>query len=169
MKLWPDSICMLLTKEPGLLLSELIGMGVLLSQRKISRSQAFFLLWGVISLPVLYLLNPILNFFSVAYINWVYIGIAGFIALTVCSLPRWARRVTLGVSCVLLLQPILQPTPITRYFRWGGRWLLAHRSNFDWLRGEIQGGDHVLLAEDQECKIHPNLWNHSLFSIFQKD
>ena len=149
---------------------ELIGMGVLLSQRKISRSQAFFLLWGVISLPVLYLLNPILNFFSVAYINWVYIGIAGFIALTVCSLPRWARRVTLGVSCVLLLQPIFQPTPITRYFRWGGRWLLAHQisSNFDWLRGEIQGGDHVLLAEDQECKTHPNLWNHSLLFYFPK-
>ena len=116
----------------------LIGMGVVFSQRKISRSQAFFLLWGVISLPVLNLLNPILNFFNITYVNWVYIGIAGFIALTVCGLPRWGRSVSLGLSCVLLLQSILQPTPVTRYFRWGGRWLLAHNlsSNFDWLEGK---------------------------------
>ena len=124
----------------------LIGVGTLFWQRKISRIQAYFLLWGVIPLPVFYLLNPILQFFTSNYISWVFIGIAGFIGLTVNSLPRWARRIGIGVSSVLFLLPI----PVTEYHIWGSTSLLAHHlsANFDWLRGEIQAGDHVLLAED---------------------
>ena len=142
----------------------LIGMGTLFWQRKISRFQAFFLLWGIIPLPVFYLLNPILQFFTSNYISWVFIGIAGFIGLTVSSLPRWARRIGIGVSSVLFLLPI----PVTEYHIWGSTSLLAHHlsANFDWLRGEIQAGDHVLLAEDQECNIYPPLWNHSLLFYF---
>ena len=138
-----------------------IGIGVLFWQRKVSRIQALFLFWGVISLPTLYLLNSFLAFFGSKYASWIFIGIAGFIAVTVARLPRSVRRIVTGAASLFFLLPV--PLPV--YFQPADTFELAHHLslNFSWLSEEIQAGDRIVLAEDQECTTYSYLWNHPLF------
>ena len=139
----------------------IIGIGVLFWQRKVSRIQALFLFWGIISLPTLYLLNPVLAFFGSKYASWTFIGIAGFVAVTVANLPRWVRTIATGVAGSLFLLPV----PLSIYFQPSDTFELAHHLglNFSWLSEEIRAGDRILLAEDQECTTYSYLWNHPLF------
>ena len=135
----------------------LIGIGVLFWQRKVSRLQALLLFWGIISLPILYLLHPVLGFFTTKYSNWVSIGIAGFIAVTVATTPRWSVRMGIGVSSLLFLLPVDLPDNFSFY----GPSHQLHR-NFAWLSEEMQADDYVLLAEDHECIMKARYWNHPL-------
>ena len=135
----------------------LMGIGTLFWQRKLSRLQAFLLFWGVIMLPILYLLHPVLGFFSTKYSNWVSIGIAGFIAVTVATMPRWPVRMGIGVSSLLFLLPVDLPDNFSFY----GPSHQLYR-NFAWLSEEMRADDYVLLAEDHECIMKARYWNHPL-------
>lgn len=133
----------------------LVGVLALILQRKITGLQALFLVWGILSIPIFYFLNPYSDFFNVKYSSWITIGMAGFIAATLSIQQRWVRRAVLGISCLIWLFPVQLTVPPSFY--WPAHHL--YRS-FEWLSEKMHADDVVLLAEDQECLMEADYWNH---------
>ena len=136
---------------------------VSIRKRRINRLELLFWLWGIIALPTLYVLNPILAFFGPKYSSWVFFGIAGFVAINVEAIDARFRRVILGIVIVLFSIPM----QFSIYYDPTDDYILAQHlaENFTWLRDELQANDHVLFADDEECTFHVNNWNLPLAII----
>ena len=138
-----------------ILLMLFVGILVLILQRRMTGFQATLFVWGVLCIPIFYFLNPYSNFFNVKYSSWITIGMAGFIAATLSTQQRWVSRAVLGVSCLIWIVPVQLTVP--RSFYWEAHHL--YRS-FEWLSKEMHADDVILLAEDQECILKADYWNH---------
>jgi hypothetical protein len=119
-----------------------------------------FAIWVIVIPVILYLLNPILGFFSARYAWWVMLGIALWTGWGLSHLPRIGT-----ISAALLLAGLaFYPLPMTgEYNIWGTRSPLA--ANFEWLRGHLQGGDMILADSANECGSQEE-WDYFLRAYF---
>lgn len=107
---------------------------------------AGLLAWGF-ALPVLlYVLNPVLGFFSARYAWWVMVGIALLVGIGLSRLPR-AGAIGAGL---ILAASVFYPLPQTGEYR-VFQTLSPLGSNFRALRPQMQYGDVILLDPSQNC------------------
>jgi len=117
-------------------------------------------LWVIVIPILLYFLNPVLGFFSARYAWWVMVGIALWTAWGLSYLPR------MGIigAALLLAGMTFYPLPTTgEYNIWDNRSPLAE--NFDWLRGQLQGGDVILVDSANNCGSEEE-WDYYLRAYF---
>ena len=133
---------------PGFEVVILLGVfaiGAMFWKRSYNRLIRLALVWGVLSLPLMYLLQFFFGFFAQKYMSWILIGIAVFLGVQISRLP-WKIQV-LPFLCGFVL--LSQTFPwLEVYSKW-----LAYRleENMRWLVSENYQGDVVLFAHDHEC------------------
>ena len=132
-----------------------LGIVGLMVRRRVSGFIVFSLIWAFPIVPLLYFANPIVGLFEVKYVSWTLIGVATFIGAALGQLPRWGRILALGLTALLLVQPI----PWRPY---NADLLSQLEVSLYWLQDHLHVGDIVLLAEDQECTDSVEIWNYML-------
>jgi Dolichyl-phosphate-mannose-protein mannosyltransferase len=139
----------------------IVAIILIVYRRGLRDSRVIALALWVIAMPVLlYILNPILGFFSARYAWWVMIGIALWAGLGLSYLPKIG---TFGAG-VLLIGLAFYPLPTTgEYNIWATRSPLAE--NFEWLRDHLHGGDIILADPANECG-SPDEWDYYLRAYF---
>jgi hypothetical protein len=121
---------------------------------------AALLVW-VIGMPVvLYILNPVLGFFSTRYAWWIMPGIAMLIAWGLSYLPRAGAAIAGLVLAGMLFFPLPAGSP---YQIWDQ--LSPLGDNFHWLRDHIQWGDVVLENRRNTCGAFEE-WDYYLRAYF---
>jgi hypothetical protein len=127
----------------------LLAIGVLLAlyrERRLSRQLVALLIWTLLLPVALYILNPLLGFFSARYAWWVMPGLALLMGWGLRYLPLAGR---VGAALALTVM-IFYPLPVDRYSIWGSS-ISPLGDNFIWLRERIQWGDVLLLDDSSQC------------------
>lgn len=107
------------------------------------------LLWALLMPVVLYLLNPLLGFFSGRYSWWVGCGIALLVAWGLAYLPRFGRWGAMIVLALLCFAPFD-----------AGRYLVVRGpllENYRWWVDHLRAGDVVLHDPANDCG-EPEKW-----------
>ena len=133
---------------------------IIIRERQIKASTAAILVW-VLAVPVaLYLLNPLLGFFSARYAWWIMPGIALGIGWGLAYLPRPAL---LGAGLLIAALGFVTLPNESEYQIWQN--LSPLGTNFVWLRENMQGGDVILDNANNTCGA-PEEWDYYLRSYF---
>lgn len=119
---------------------------IIMYRRFSNRHTPVLLLW-VFAMPLLmYVLNPLIGFFSARYAWWMMVGIALLVGVGLSYLPRIGM---IGAS-VLLIGIAFYPIPRTGEFKiWSN--LSPLNENFSWLRDHMTQGDVILLDSTNGC------------------
>src|SRR5690606_16273095 len=121
---------------------------------------AALLVW-VIGMPVLlYILNPLLGFFSTRYAWWIMPGIAMLMAWGLADLSRPGAVVAGLVLAGMLFFPLPAGSPYQIWDR-----LSPLGDNFHWLRDHIQWGDVILENRRNTCGALEE-WDYYLRAYF---
>ncbi len=125
----------------------ILTIALIIMRRQALRPAILALLIWVLILPVaLYLLNPLLGFFSARYAWWMMPGIALLVGLGLSYLPRAG----LLFAGLVLAASAFYPLPVTGEFNiWSSRSQLGR--NFAWLRDHMIPGDVFLLDPNNDC------------------
>ena len=101
----------------------------------------------VFAMPVLmYLLNPVLGFFSARYAWWIMIGWAVWLGAGLAFLPRRLN----WLAGALLIPALFYPLPMERYSIWGDT-ISPLDQNLPWLQRHVRWGDAFIMDARQEC------------------
>jgi len=114
-------------------------------RRRADNTVLAWLLWAVGAPVLMYVLHPLLAFFSVRYAWWIMLGIAVWAAWGLAYLPRR------GIMTVALLLTGLMfvPIPLQEYILLTGRAPLE--TNFTWLRDYLISGDVLVIDAGERC------------------
>jgi hypothetical protein len=121
------------------------GTGLIFLRHRAKKVALVWLLW-IVGAPILmYMLHPLLTFFSVRNAWWILLGIAVWIALGLTYLPRRLMTPTLILLSAMTFMPILLQdyTPLTA--------LSPLEANFIWLEDHLATGDVFVADEGMEC------------------
>ncbi|MBI5671259.1 MAG: hypothetical protein HZC41_24950 [Chloroflexi bacterium] len=121
--------------------------------RRLKHPPVVALLLWVLAVPVLlYVVNPVLGFFSPRYAWWIMIGIALLAGIGLARLPRPLPLITGGILAVLAFVPL----PLDRYISFNVSEL---GRNFTWLQEHLLPGD-VLFADPSNSCGRPEEWDY---------
>ncbi len=112
------------------------------------------LVWALLMPLLMYLLNPLLGFFSARYAWWIMLGLALWMGWGLAFLPRAG----VVVSAVLLTVMLFYPLPMEQYSIWGDR-VSPLGENFAWMRERIRWGDVLLADPANDCGA-PEEWDY---------
>ncbi|MDX2140261.1 MAG: hypothetical protein SF123_19400 [Chloroflexota bacterium] len=128
----------------------LLSLVLIALRDRLLRPRAWVLLvWALVMPVVLYLLNPLLGFFSGRYSWWVACGIALLIAWGLAHLPRvgrWGAMIALALLC-------FAPFDAGRYLVVRGPLL----ENYRWWVDYLRAGDVVVRDPANDCG-EPEKW-----------
>ncbi len=125
----------------------------ILARRRLDRTQALFLIaWPVLGAVLLYVLNPLLGFFSPRYAWWIMIGLALWIGLGLSLMPPRGQSVALVLVGAIMFLPL----PVTRYHEGVPRSPLI--LDFEWLRDHLMPNDVLIL--DPNLDVAPEAWDY---------
>jgi hypothetical protein len=123
----------------------IVGTGLIFYRRRAEKTPLVWLLW-VVGAPILmYLLHPLLAFFSVRYAWWIMLGIAVWVAWGLGHLPRKLAALPLIVLSVMMFLPI----PLQNYIPLTT--LSPLETNFIWLKDQLAAGDVFVADEGMQC------------------
>ena len=128
-------------------------------RRKLSRRTLALLLWVFAAPTMMYVLHPVLGFFSVRYDWWMMIGLAVWAAWGLFRLPRWGIA---GVS-VLLVGIMFTPVPFHDYSIFDT--LSPLETNFIWLKDHMTSGDVFVADPSMQCGTQ-EIWDYYLRTYF---
>ncbi len=154
----PQAIWQLLERFAGTFFPLWIVLGVLalllliLRRERGGMRQIAVLIWALLMPIVLYLLNPLLGFFSTHYGWWLLLGIA---LLVGCGLTLLPRAGVVGAG-VLLAGLLFVPIPIDRYEIIPSPPLAQ---NMAWLTDFYRPGDVLLVDPHADCA-PPEEWDY---------
>jgi hypothetical protein len=123
----------------------IVGTGLIFYQRRMGRVTLVWLLW-VIGAPILmYILHPLLAFFSVRYSWWIMLGIAVWVAVGLAYLPRkMIPAVLILLSAIIFVPiPLQNYTPLTS--------LSTLETNLIWLKDHLVTGDVFVGDAGMQC------------------
>lgn len=103
--------------------------------RRMDKMALAWLLWAVGAPVLMYVLHPLLGFFSVRYAWWIMLGMATWVVWGLAYLPR---RIILATA-VLLTGIMFVPVPLQNYT--GLTNLSPLEANFIWLKDHLVAGD----------------------------
>ncbi|MGQ9889668.1 MAG: glycosyltransferase family 39 protein [Aggregatilineales bacterium] len=118
-----------------------------------SRQALGLLVWVLVMPALLYLLNPVLGFFSARYAWWVMIGLALWVGWGLSYLPR----IGVAAAGTALAALAFLPLPVERYVIFDNPSPLG--ANFTWLRDHLQQGDVFILDPSSACG-GPEEWDY---------
>jgi hypothetical protein len=132
---------------------------ILYRRSRLNRKTAGFFLWAVGGPIAMYILHPILLFFSARYSWWIMLGIAVWVAWGLAYLPR---RLALG-GVALFTALAFIPIPLADYTTYTT--LTPLERNFIWLKDHMVTGD-VFVADDSEQCGYPEEWDYFVRTYF---
>jgi hypothetical protein len=136
------------------------GVAVLVVSRQIARPVTMALLLWVLASPILlYVLNPLLGFFSARYAWWIMPGIALLVGIGLSRLPRMAGL----VAGIALTGMMLSAPPLNQYNIFEN--LSELGINFTWLQKRLLPSD-VLLADPSNRCGRPEEWDYYTRTYF---
>lgn len=138
-----------------------IALWLMLRQERRKRVQGIALLVWAAAVPVLlYLMNPLMGFFSARYAWWMLPGIALLIGWGLSFLSRSGQIASAMVLVVSLFFPLPTGSP---YQIWDV--LSPLGENFAWLRNNMQWGDVILHNPENDCGA-PEEWDYYVRAYF---
>ena len=105
-----------------------------------------FFVWAVGMPLAMYVLNPVLGFFSPRYAWWIMPGIALWVGWGLAALPRSGTAAAVLMLTGMLFYPLPQ---VGQYQIWQN--LSPLNENFAWLRDHMQWGDVILYDPGNRC------------------
>ena len=126
----------------------------LVRQRPLDARRLALLVWALVMPLLMYVLNPLLGFFSARYAWWIMLGLALWMGWGLAFLPRAGVIVSAGLLAVMLFYPL----PMDQYSIWGDR-ISPLGENFAWMRERIQWGDVLLADPSNDCGA-PEEWDY---------
>ena len=138
----------------------IIAAVLLIYRAPARRHIAALFIWVALMPLALYLLNPVLGFFSPRYAWWIIPGIALWVGWGLSCLPRAGRLISAAVLAGVLFYPLPTSGP---YQIWDN--LSPLGTNFAWLRDHLQGGDVVLDNISNTCGALEE-WDYYLKTYF---
>lgn len=142
--------------DPILIWALLLAAGIAalaMSRRARHPPVIALLLWAFAAPVLMYVLNPLLGFFSARYAWWIMIGIALLAGIGLARLPR-PLPVLAGV---MLAGLAFVPLPLDRYVIFENVSELGR--NFAWLQRRLLPGDVLLLDPGNACG-RPEEWDY---------
>lgn len=129
-------------------------------RRRTTPQTIAFLLWALGAPILMYILHPLLAFFSLRYAWWIMTGIAIWVAWGLAYLPR---RGVFAVT-ILLTAMMFAPIPMKEYTLNEG--LTPLESNLMWLRDHLVTGD-VFVTDPTSVKCGaPEEWDYFIRTYF---
>ena len=137
----------------------LISLMVVFWRRLHQLNFLLLIFWGFGTFIALYLFNPLLLMFKAKYASWVLIGVAASLGYVHSFYGKNGQRIALVSGLALLLLPV-------DWQKYNGALTIHLDKNLAWLQQEWTAGDVVLLADDEGCSEHAEVWNQTLRTYF---
>jgi hypothetical protein len=123
----------------------IVATGLIFYQCRAEKMTLAWLSW-VVGAPVLmYILHPLLAFFSVRYAWWIMLGIAVWVAWGLGNLPRKLTAPLLMLLSAMMFVPI----PLQNYIPLTT--LSPLETNFIWLKDHLVAGDVLVADSGMQC------------------
>jgi hypothetical protein len=123
----------------------LLGTIFVLRRWPVRRVSLALLAWAVGALVLMYVLQPVLAFFSVRYAWWIMLGVAAWLGVGLSRLPRLGMAVVALVFLGLMFTPI----PTQEYSIFDN--LSPLEANFRWLADHVTSGDVFVADPSMGC------------------
>jgi hypothetical protein len=115
-------------------------------ERRLNARTGAWLVWIFVMPLLMYILNPVLGFFSPRYAWWIMPGIVLWIGWGLAYLPRVGLYAVVVVFVAMLFYPLPRSG---QYQIWGN--LSPLGENFTWLQDNMQWGDVILENAENTC------------------